>query len=428
MTEPISVRGGPGALAARAADLQQLGAVLARSAASLAFAAARLHAIALASAAPAAAVIDPVGAARVALELLAVLDGPRGLLGLSLISEQLASRVRIAAAAYLAVESAVESQLTAALTGGLRAPAAVVGGASVLMSSRDPAAAAQATLARDPYLADALVNLVTAGHPRPVAAALSAAYPDGRPLVTEQPPDLLADRQGPPRGFADLMAGLARRNEGRPGEIDVRVLTTWTSSGQIVRRAVVDVPGSKDWTFARVDSDIANVGTNLLALGGRPTSYQWGLLQAMKQAGLRPGDEVMFVGHSQGGMVALAAAGQAAASGYRVAAVVTAGSPTGLVRPPPGVSVVALENSSDLVPHLDGRPNRSSASALTITIHRPPTRPLAAHDLTAAYLPGAADVDTNRDPAVLAIRGRLAGFWSADQVSTRVFVVQRQLS
>jgi hypothetical protein len=74
---------------------------------------------------------------------------------------------------------------------------------------------------------------------------------------------------------------------------------------------------------------------------------------ALRRAGARPGDTVIPVGYSQGGIVAT----ELVASGdYHTPAIVTFGSPTGGIDLPPQVVDVAVEHTDDLVPALGGEP------------------------------------------------------------------------
>ncbi|MFC8923787.1 hypothetical protein [Cellulosimicrobium sp. NPDC057127] len=110
------------------------------------------------------------------------------------------------------------------------------------------------------------------------------------------------------------------------------------------------------------------------------------VLAALEDAEVAAEDEVVLVGHSQGGMVAAAvaaataggtaggtAAGTAGASGaggrpqYRVTHVVTAGAPVGGLPLPPTVLGTHVENRQEGVSALDGMPNPAAAGQLTVT-------------------------------------------------------------
>ncbi|MFC2573651.1 MAG: HTH domain-containing protein, partial [Actinomyces oris] len=90
---------------------------------------------------------------------------------------------------------------------------------------------------------------------------------------------------------------------------------------------VVYVPGTTDWTSG--DGEPQDLLTNLEAVGGTPTAMESGVVTAMRQAGIQPGEEVALYGHSQGGItVSNIAADPAIQERYNITTVLTAGSPT----------------------------------------------------------------------------------------------------
>jgi pimeloyl-ACP methyl ester carboxylesterase len=97
------------------------------------------------------------------------------------------------------------------------------------------------------------------------------------------------------------------------------------------------------------------MGTDLQLVGGRGDPMTAGVVAAMGAAGIRPDEPVVLAGHSQGGMVAMAAAAVVGGT-YRIGGVVTAGSPTVPGRLPAGVPVIRLEHDEDVVPQTDGEP------------------------------------------------------------------------
>ena len=195
------------------------------------------------------------------------------------------------------------------------------------------------------------------------------------------------------------------------------------------RRVIVDVPGTKDWSPAPHNRDITSIGTNLRALAGTSTSYERGVAEAMTRAGVRPDDDVLLVGHSEGGMVAVNLAIHAHLSGeFRVGHVVTVGAPIGAVAAhvPRDVHVLAVENRSDLVPHLDDRENPDRVNITTVQVNRARASVGDSHDLDESYVPGAADVDASTDPSVRAYLAELRPILSAESVSTQTYVVTRR--
>ncbi|MDF9875862.1 esterase/lipase family protein [Cellulosimicrobium cellulans] len=90
------------------------------------------------------------------------------------------------------------------------------------------------------------------------------------------------------------------------------------------------------------------------------------VLEAMRQAGIAPDDDVVLVGHSQGGIIASTVAA-ATVGTYTVRHVVTAGSPIGGHDLPPGVKGTHLETQGEGISDTDGAENRATADQVTVT-------------------------------------------------------------
>jgi len=147
-------------------------------------------------------------------------------------------------------------------------------------------------------------------------------------------------------------------------------------------------------------------------------------------AGLAAGrGDVMLVGHSEGGMVAVQTALACAKSGrFRVSHVVTAGSPVGLTvaKLPGSVQVLALENSNDIVPHLDGRTNPDKINVTTVSVRHGNGEIVDDHTIEQSYPPEARDVDASNDPSIRSFLSGASGFFGATSVQTHTFVITRQ--
>ena len=89
------------------------------------------------------------------------------------------------------------------------------------------------------------------------------------------------------------------------------------------------------------------------------------VVEAMRCAGVRPGETVSLVGHSQGGIVAGSLASDTTLP-YRFAHVVTAGAPIASHPIPQSTMVTSVEMDDDAVPSLDGTRNPSRESWLTV--------------------------------------------------------------
>ncbi len=448
-TGPVGVRGGSASIAADLERLVAFASLLDGAADSLAHA---VRVLARCLAEPAmieAAVLDPAGAAQVAaLAGIASAGALAALAG----CRSAAVGLRVAAAGYRAADE-LDRRLAPALAAGLGLPAAlapldplagvvtlrpglIAGGRGFGLRAgpvRGQPAGLQGRLTTDPYLADLAVQLGTlagtGGVPLPDATArlaglLARGYPDGTPVVTARPGRPVADPAGPPRGAADLVGALAVRHDDDDGggAVDIRIL-----DGPAGRRVIVDLTGTTVWNLdpRRRTPQASDVGTDLRALANKSSVYERGVVQALRQAGVGPGDPIMLVGHSQGGMIAARLAGQLrAGSGFTVTHLVTAGSPIGLAPVPRSVSVLALQNAGDLVPELDGADNPRRGNWVTVRTDHGEHTVHGRHSLQ-AYLAGAADLDASTDPSLAGWRRSAAGFLTADRVSTQVFQIRR---
>jgi len=220
--------------------------------------------------------------------------------------------------------------------------------------------------------------------------------------------------------LADLLAGLApvaALAATAPGTVAVR-----SSGPPGARRHVLLLPGTDDMVVPPrgQDADVRDLTTNLRLLAGQPTAYEAGLREALAAAGVRPGEPLLVVGHSQGGMAALALTDDVGGPPLAVAAVLTAGSPLAHAPPAgsPGPPVLALEHAPDVVPLLDGVDDAAPGGPRGATTVRfdLPGEPSAtgAHEV-AAYVAGAAAAERSGGPAVAAYVDRLraAGFLTA---------------
>lgn len=120
---------------------------------------------------------------------------------------------------------------------------------------------------------------------------------------------------------------------------------------------VVSLPSTLQWLEA-MGSGAMNDGPNNLALmlmdnPALKTQYERAVLQAMREAGMSPGDSVVFTGFSQGGIMAANLAADPTLP-YNTIGVLTHGSPVGTFDIPAHIPVVAIEHVTDPVAKLDG--------------------------------------------------------------------------
>lgn len=160
-------------------------------------------------------------------------------------------------------------------------------------------------------------------------------------------------------GLTDLMGGSAR------SVVDIKQVLGPDGS----YHWVVSLPSTQDWNMLRrvfgddfadtlkdypATNDLdSNIALMLLENPALATQYERAVMQAMSDAGVPPGADVVYTGFSQGGIMAANLASDAD-SPYNVIGVVTNGSPIDGFPIPESVPVISFEHVGDIVPTLDG--------------------------------------------------------------------------
>jgi hypothetical protein len=215
----------------------------------------------------------------------------------------------------------------------------------------------------------------------------------------------------PPADLTGLVAHAAQvsalddRAPDRRGAVEVQTLTGAAGG----RRHVVYLPGLDDPVPVPLDDDVRDAWAAVGLRSGVGTAYGQGVLRAMREAGVRPGEQVLLVGHSLGGMQALALA--AGGTPYDITDVVTLGSPQVPGGLPAGVHALSLEHRGDPVPLVDGGETDASPRHVTVRFDGGTAFPslLANHEME-RYCVGAEAVERSADPAVQAAVRRLEPF------------------
>ncbi len=365
--------------------------------------------------------LAPGSCAAAEAAVLAAAGGPQGAVAASLGWEVDAVAVRCAVAfleetdeSVRVAVTALDRQLAPVEVAGLLAIVAVNGEDGL---TEHPGAVA--------HVVDALGGQVG-------ALALGMLYGDpGRPVVT--PYDVaVPGGQVQPGSVRDLVEHLHQvaALSGHPdspanGTIEVQTITG--PDGAV--RHIVYLPGTDEFSAPwDQDGDVRDLQTNLQLVAGQEDAYQQGIRQALHQAGVRPGEPVLLVGHSQGGMEAAAIlAGHH--GGLELTAAVTAGSPTAQVPGfPDDTAVLSLEQLGDVVPQLDGQPNPDSVEQTTVTFDAHPEGGVLAHHGYDVYEQGAGLADTSTDPSVTGAVQNLHqhGFLGhGNHVTSQVFQITR---
>lgn len=119
---------------------------------------------------------------------------------------------------------------------------------------------------------------------------------------------------------------------------------------------VVSLPSTQEWldttgTGAMNDRN-TNVALMLMENPALKTQYERAVLRAMEEAGMAPGDPVVFTGFSQGGIMAANLASDPKLP-YTPIGVVTNGSPIDTFNVPSHIPVISFQHASDPVAKLD---------------------------------------------------------------------------
>lgn len=189
----------------------------------------------------------------------------------------------------------------------------------------------------------------------------------------------------------------------------------------------VYVGGTVDWSLIP-GTEPFDMSSNLQGVGQLAAGSREGVAQAMRAAGIAPGDPVQLFGHSQGGLVV---AQVAASKEFGVAGVTTFGAPSGQVAV--GASTLAFENGDDAVVATGGRSQHPSPDRLIVGHQAylgreiPKGEGMPAHQMQ-AYVDTAGLADASEDPRVLQKKAATfavsaaagtAEKWRADRVQPR---------
>lgn len=224
-----------------------------------------------------------------------------------------------------------------------------------------------------------------------------------------EPVMALAERLAP-TGIADLAGwfeGYQRDEPGGPGRIDVIERTAPGPDGGSRTSYTVVLPGTSSplplpCLEAQVP-DARNISANLRLASNQSTPEVEALPEALARAGVPHDAQLTLIGHSQGGMTALAAAmSPAMRAAYRVKHVVTFGSPVARMPLPADLRVLSVEHRGDPVPSLDLAPNQATARHVTVRAgaDRPGQHRTGSHAME-HYVPAAAQIDASSHPSLV---------------------------
>lgn len=131
-------------------------------------------------------------------------------------------------------------------------------------------------------------------------------------------------------------------------------------------RVIVYIPGTQN--LGLINGNPFDMRSNLRLVAGQASASSRATDMAIRKAGVGPGDRVMLVGFSQGGLIAAELGKQSKAGllSYSVDQVVTFGAPVGANAARALPNTLSVENKADIVPHLDAISNPKSANWQTL--------------------------------------------------------------
>lgn len=197
-----------------------------------------------------------------------------------------------------------------------------------------------------------------------------------------------------------------------------------------VARYVVVLSGMRSMTNTSDPEDLLGSGA---ALVRTTTNYTTCVREAIDAALVPRGAQVLLVGHSEGGIVAMDLAGDPAFNGgrVRVQQVVAAGSPISSkpVAQGSGTRVLSIENVNDIVTHLDaaGPPaSHQSVERLTYRFANDQHNIVASHDVS-LYARQAAGLADSPNPLMIAVQAGLRPFMDGS-ATTEVFTMHDRVT
>lgn|GEM_PF-3325311 len=231
---------------------------------------------------------------------------------------------------------------------------------------------------------------------------------------------------GPPTGVGDLVARIPAARADGP---QVSITSYENERGEVLHE--VAITGTSSQAFGGANP-FDHAG-NLAAFGFSQEQSVAAVRQAMEDAGIRPGDAVVFAGYSQGSLVAAAIAADGT---YDARSIVTIGGPVDPSRVPEGTQLVQLEHDEDPVVGLQGLPD-AQPGADRVRATRPVLDgaegraaaeaggPFAAHDQR-LYVETAQLFDRSDDRDAVRARAALAGLYEGyQQTSSARYTVTR---
>jgi hypothetical protein len=425
-------------------ELARMSSVWGEAAASMACAGLRVAALAGSSELLAGAMFDPMGAARAEAIILGAAVGPRGLVGLGARLEVDSVLLKAVIAKEQYVDDLPLHQVAALERWLVTLPLEVTLGPSRALrdGTRDSAALANAITGLAAPHTQTLLELfapslrfrLDVAERRPMSVDPVFGLPLA-PLVPH------SERTGgsvsisryapswggqPPPSISAMLDRVGDLEDQPAASIAVQRVV----GADGVSRYVVVLSGMRSMTSTADPEDLLGSGA---ALVRTMTNYTTCVREAVDAALVPRGAEVLLVGHSEGGIVAMDLAGDPKFNGgrVRVKQVVAAGSPISSkpVALGSGTRVLSIENVNDIVTHLDAADppaSDQSVERLTYRFADDEHNVVASHDVS-LYARRAAGLADSPNPLMIDVQAGLRPF-AAGSATTTVFTMHDRLT
>ncbi len=189
-------------------------------------------------------------------------------------------------------------------------------------------------------------------------------------------------------------------------------------------RYVVYIPGTQAWG-PKTGSNPLDLTSNFGAISKTGSAGSERAVElAMQQAGINQASKVLFVGHSQGGLVAANIS-----SRYAGSKALTFGAPISQLGSALTSDTLAVEHKNDLVPRLDGKPNPLAENWVTVRHDLPGRDPITQHSMN-GYCETATEIDTaanmgDHNGGLGRIREEIVQFSGGNQGQAFYFEIKR---
>jgi hypothetical protein len=197
-----------------------------------------------------------------------------------------------------------------------------------------------------------------------------------------------------------------------------------------IARYVVELSGMRRMTNTSDPEDLLG---SVAAVVRTTTNYTTCVREAIDAALVPRGAEVLLVGHSEGGIVAMDLAGDPAFNGgrVRVTQVVAAGSPirSKPVAPGSGTRVLSIENVNDIVTHLDAADPPATHQSVERLIYRfaDDEHDIVGSHSVSLYAREAAGLADSPNPLLIGVQADLRPFMGGSATTT-VFTLHDRLT